>query len=150
MLETDERRRGLGGLHVGDQRGSLTVELVVLAPVIALFLLVALGLGRYALAREEVVGGARAAADAAAVAGSAFQAQQAATEAAAPVLQSNHSCVDPDVTVDPQSFVPGAVVRVSVSCHVEFSDLLIPGFPGSTTITAVEGTVIDPYRSIGP
>jgi Flp pilus assembly protein TadG len=150
VRETDQRRPRSGRLHAGGQRGSLTVELVVLAPVIALFLLVALGFGRYALAREEVVGGARAAADAVAVAGSAFQAQQAAAQAAAPVLQSNHSCVDPDVTVDPQSFAPGGVVRVSVSCHVEFSDLLIPGFPGSTTITAVEETAIDPYRSITP
>jgi Flp pilus assembly protein TadG len=131
-------------------RGSLSVELVVLTPVLALFLLLSLALGRYALAREQVVGGARAAADAAAVASSALLAQQAAVAAATPVLQSNHSCTDPNVTVDTASFAPGAVVRVSVSCRVDFSDLLVPGFPGSTTIDAVQAAVVDPFRTIQP
>jgi Flp pilus assembly protein TadG len=131
-------------------RGSLTVELVVLTPVVALFVLVALAFGRYSLAREQVVGGARAAADAAAVAASPSQAQQAATAAALPVLQSSHSCIDPSVTVDSASFAPGAIVRVSVSCHVQFSDLAVPGFPGSATLQATQAAPIDPYRSIQP
>jgi Flp pilus assembly protein TadG len=123
---------------------------VVLTPVIALFVLVTLAFGRYSLAREQVVGGARAAAAAAAVAGSAIEAQQAAVAAAMPVLQSNHSCTDPRVTVDSASFAPGAGVRVSVSCHVEFSDLLLPGFPGATTVEANQVATIDPYRTIEP
>jgi Flp pilus assembly protein TadG len=134
----------------GSSRGSLTVELVVLTPVLALFLLVSLAFGRYALAREQVVGGARAAADAAAVANSPLQAQQAAVAAATPVLQSNHSCTRPRVTVDVGSFAPGAVVRVSVSCRIDFSDLLVPGFPGATTIEAVQSAAIDPFRTIQP
>jgi len=131
-------------------RGSLSVELVVLTPVLALFLLVSLALGRYALAREQMVGGARAAADAAAIAGSALVAQRTAVAAATTVLQSNHSCTHPRVSVDVASFAPGAVVRVSVSCQVDFSDLLVPGFPGSTTIRAVQEAVIDPFRTIQP
>jgi Flp pilus assembly protein TadG len=138
------------GSRCDSSRGSLSIELVVLTPVLALFLLLALALGRYALAREEVVGGARAAADAAAVAGSALLAQQAAIAAATPVLLSNHSCTDPTVTVATASFAPGAIVRVSVRCRVEFSDLLVPGFPGSTTIDAVQAAVVDPFRTIQP
>jgi Flp pilus assembly protein TadG len=134
----------------GSSRGSLSVELVVLTPVLALFLLVSLAFGRYALAREQMVGGARAAADAAAIAGSALVAQRTAVAAATPVLQSNHSCTHPSVSVDVASFAPGAVVRVSVSCRVDFSDLLVPGFPGSTTISAVQAAVIDPFRTIQP
>ena len=126
------------------------MELVVLTPVVGLFLLVALGLGRYSLAEEQVVGGARAAAAAASIANSAGQAQQAALAAALPVLRSNHSCVDPTVTVDPTSFAPGSIVRVSVSCHVEFSDLFIPGFPGGASLQATQEAAIDPYRSIQP
>jgi hypothetical protein len=131
-------------------RGSMTVELIVLAPVIGLFLLVSLALGRYSLAREQVVGGARAAADAVAAAGSRAQAQQSAVAAAMPVLQTHHSCAAPIVTVDSASFAPGALVRVSVSCRVAFSDLGLPGFPGSTTVDAVQTAAIDPYRSIQP
>jgi len=102
------------------------------------------------LAREQVVGGARAAAAAAAVAGSAVQAQQAAIAAAMPVLQSDHSCTDPVVDVDTSSFDSGADVRVSVSCRVDLSDLVVPGLPGSTTVRAVEVAPIDPYRMIEP
>jgi len=128
--------------------GSLTLELVVLTPVVALFLLVALAFGRYALASEQVVAGARAAADAVAVAGSAGDSQQVAVAAAMPVLASLHSCVAPIVTVDSNSVVPGGEVRVSVTCHVDLSDLLVPGFPGSATVQAVQVAVIDPYRTI--
>jgi Flp pilus assembly protein TadG len=131
-------------------RGSLTVELVVLTPVVAMFLLVSLAFGRYALASEQVVGGARAAADAVAVASSAGQAQQVALSAAMPVLASSHSCVDPTVSVESKPFVPGGEVRVSVTCHVAFSDLLVPGFPGSATVQAVQVAAIDPYRMIAP
>ncbi len=150
MSGVREEHRGHKCLRRRASSGSLTVELVVLTPVIALFLLVALGFGRYSLAREQVVGGARAAADAASVAGSAAQAQQAAIVAAMPVLQSTHSCVDPSVIVDAGSFAPGAIVRVSVSCHVEFSDLFAPGFPGTATVEATQEAAIGPYRSIQP
>jgi hypothetical protein len=132
------------------QRGSLTVELVALTPVLVLFMLVALTFGRFELAREQVVGGAQAAVDAAVVADSASQAQQAAVAAAMPVLQSSHSCVDPQITVESGSFAPGVLVHVSVSCRVDFADLLLPGFPGSTTVRAVQTAVIDPYRTIQP
>lgn len=126
------------------------MELVVLTPIITLFILITLAFGRYALAREQVVSGARAAADAVAVAASEGQSQQAAIAAAMPVLQSTHSCTNPSVTVSPESFVPGALVRVSVSCQVEFSDLAVPGLPSSTAVQAVESVVIDPYREVLP
>jgi Flp pilus assembly protein TadG len=146
----DVKRGGVGGYGSDRARGSLTVELVVLTPVIAIFLLVALAFGRYSLVRQQVVGGARAAASAAAVAASPAQAQQAALAAALPVLESNHSCTDPRVTVVSGTFAPGGIVRVSVSCSVQFADLLVPGFPGSATVQAVQGAPIDPYRTIQP
>jgi Flp pilus assembly protein TadG len=136
--------------HSDSARGSFTVELVVLTPIIALFVLITLAFGRYALAREQVVGGARAAADAAAVAASASQSQEAALAAALPVIQSSHTCIDPTVIVDSQSFAPGASIRVSVSCRVTFADLSIPGIPGSATVQAVQTAAIDPYRTIQP
>jgi Flp pilus assembly protein TadG len=150
VSQVEGKGRGRRRLCPDTARGSLTVELVLLTPVIALFLLVSLAFGRYSLAREQVVGGARAAATAAAVAGSAGQAQQAALAAALPVLESNHSCTDPIVTVDSGSFAPGVIVRVSVSCRVEFADLLVPGFPGATRIKVVQGAAIDQYRTIQP
>lgn len=136
--------------HSDSARGSFTVELVVLTPIITLFILITLAFGRYALAQEQVVGAARAAADAAAVAASASQAPEAALAAALPVVQSNHTCTDPTVIVDSQSFAPGTSIRVSVSCRVTFADLSIPGIPGSATMQAVQTAAIDPYRTFQP
>jgi Flp pilus assembly protein TadG len=125
------------------------VELVILAPIVIVFVLLSLALGRYELARDQVVGGARAAAQAAAVSISLDQARLAALAAALPALQSLHSCQDPTVEVDSDTFVPGAIVRVVVSCRVDLSDLLIPGMSGVTTVSSVQTAVIDPYRMVG-
>ena len=81
------------------QRGSLTVELVVLTPVIVLFVLLALGFGRFELAREQVVAAARAAAEAASVVPSAGDAQSAALTAATPIVANQaHSCTQLNVS----------------------------------------------------
>jgi Flp pilus assembly protein TadG len=135
------------GVH--QQRGSLTVELVVLTPVIVLFVLTALAFGRFELAREQVIGAARAAAEAASVAPSAAAAQPAAVAAAMPIVTDGaHSCTQLDVVTQTENFVPGGSVRVTVSCQISFADLLIPGVPGQTQVSAVVSAPIDPFRSI--
>lgn len=135
--------------HPRDQ-GSMAVELVVLAPVLVLFALVALGLGRYELARERVVGATTAAAQAAAVALSATTAAGAAQAAVAPELTSGtHTCSDLQVTTDVSGFQTAGIVRVTVSCRVTFADLAIPGFPGSVIVRQTSAAPIDPYRVVG-
>ncbi|MGH9920793.1 MAG: TadE/TadG family type IV pilus assembly protein [Nitrososphaerales archaeon] len=127
----------------------MTVELVLLAPVLVMFALFAVGLGRYELAREEVVGAARAAAEAASVVGSPGQAQLAANSAADPGLQGlGDTCKGLQVETDTNDFVPGGFVTVTVSCHVSFSYLLIPGLPGAAVVKAVQTAPIDPFRSV--
>ena len=37
-------------------------------------------------------------------------------------------------------------VRVTVSCDVQFSDLFLPGLPGSRTVTKTASSAIDAYR----
>jgi len=128
----------------------MTIELVAVGPLLVLFLLLAVGFGRYATTRQQVVGAARAAADAAAVAVSPAQAQGDAEAAAAPVLQAERACKVPTVRVDIGNFVPGGMVTVAVTCSVSMADLLIPGFPGSSDVRAVERAPIDPYRTIHP
>jgi len=131
------------------QNGSLAVELVVLTPVVIIFVLMALALGRFELAREQVVGAARAAAEAVSVVPSAGDAQSAANAAALPILANQaHSCVQPNVRVDTDRFVPGGSVRVSVSCAVNFADLFVPGMPGHAEVEAVVTAPIDPFRSV--
>ena len=129
--------------------GSLTIEAVILTPVVVLFVLIALALGRFELAREQVAGAARAAAEAASVVPSAGAAEGAAVRAAQPVVAEQvHSCVQLSVLTDTSHFVAGGYVRVAVSCKVDFADLLFPGFPGQATVHAVELVPIDPFRSV--
>jgi Flp pilus assembly protein TadG len=131
------------------ESGSFTVELVLLVPVLMLFVLFVVTLGRYELAREQVIGAARAAAEAASVVASATQAQPAANSAAALGIQGlGHMCARLGVETDTSGFVPGGDVRVTVSCQVDFSDLSMPGFPGSTTVRSVQVAPVDPYRAV--
>jgi Flp pilus assembly protein TadG len=132
-----------------DEPGSMTVELVVLTPVLVLFALLGVAFGRYELAREAVIGAARAAAEAASVVASPSQAEPAASSAAAPGVEGlGHACTALTVETDVSDFVPGGSVRVTVSCQVSFSDLLVPGVPGSTVVRVVQTAPIDPYRSV--
>ena len=131
-------------------RGSFTVELVVLTPVLVLFVVIIVALGRFELGQEEVAAGARAGAAAAAVAPSPAQAEAAAKTAATPALSAVHSCTAPSVVVTAVPFAAGAEARVTVTCQVDATDLGIPGLPGRTTVIAAQSAPIDPYRAVSP
>ena len=130
--------------------GSLTVELVVLTPLVVLFLLLAVAFGRYEVTRQEVVAAARTAAEEAAVAISASAAQADARYAAIPVLDSQHICTAPSVIVDTTNFIPGGSVRVTVSCQVSLADLSLPGIPGTVDVQVVQSAPLDPFRTFRP
>ena len=91
-----------------NERGSFAVELVVLTPMLVLFVVIVVALGRFELGQEEVAAGARAGAAAAAVAPSQSQAEAAAMAAASPDLSAVHSCVDPSVVVVAVPFRAGS------------------------------------------
>ena len=134
----------------GSATGSMTVELAVLAPVVFLFVLAAVGLGRFEGARQEVTDAAHAGAQAASVARGAGQAPGAAVDASLAALRDQpHMCVRPTVATDTSTFAAGGSVRVTVDCRVSFSDLLLPGLPGSATVRATETAPVDPYRVVG-
>jgi len=146
---SDHSRAGLDR-DGGDCGGSLTVELVVLSPIVALLGLVGLGLGRCEMVRSQVLDAAHAGAEAAAVAPDETEAGSAAAAAVHPALSADvHACPDPVVTTDTTSFRPGGSVVVTVSCSVPMSDLMLIAFPSSLTVTADSALPIDVYRSIG-
>jgi len=130
------------------QGGSMTAELVILAPLVVLFALMAVGLGRIEQARQELSDAAHAGAEAASLVPTAAQASQAATDATSPAVAGQpHVCAHPGVSTDISSFQRGGAVRVTVVCHVELSDLLVPGLPGSITLSSTQGEPVDPYRA---
>ena len=133
-----------------EQVGSLTVELSVMAPVVFLFALLAVGLGRYEMARLEVTDAAHAGAEAASIAPTVSAAEPSAVEASnAGLAQQSHLCPTPIVNVDTSNFFAGGRVAVTVVCHVELSDLMVPGFPGSVVVQETQSAPVDPYRVVG-
>ena len=138
------RRRG--------DAGSLTVELVVLTPVLFIVALASLVLGRVSEARQQVVEASRAGAEAAAVVsidGTAPQA--AAAEAVVNLIGRTHTCAHVDIAEYSSHFVAGGsvAVTVTVACQVLLSDLAFPGIPGSTVVRSSASAPLDPYRSAG-
>jgi hypothetical protein len=135
--------------HAERSRGSLTVELIVLAPVVYVFVVTALALGRFELAREQVVSAGRAGAQASSVVASPADAQSAAVGAVDPIVDNqSHTCAQLSVVADTSQFVPGGSVRVVVTCQIDFTDLLVPGFPGHAVVHEAVTAPIDPFRSV--
>ncbi len=133
----------------GEDRGSLTVELVVLTPVLLLVILVVAVFGRVAQARQQVVEAARAAAEAAAVEPDPASATAASDlDATVGFAGHPHSCSARQVVTDTSHFFPGGFVTVTVVCSVPLADVSVPGLPGSTSVRASSTSPIDPYRSV--
>lgn len=147
-MKCDSFRKGSAG--ASNDHGSFTVELVVLAPVLMIMALLSVALGRYELVRDEVAGATGSAAEAASMVASGGEAQPAAVAEVRQGIEGlGHSCSGLQVSVDTSNFVPGGSVRVTVVCRVDFSDLLVPGLPGSAAVASVQVAPVDPYRSIG-
>lgn len=143
-------RPWLAALVRRDERGVAVLELVLLVPVFLVLVLMAVGMGRLGLAREDIDAAARDAARAGSIARSAGDAQAAAEAAAADVLAShNLTCANLAVNVDTTGFRPGGWVRVDLSCTISFSDLTGVWAPGDKVMTARGLAVVDTYRRAG-
>ncbi|MFD9685225.1 TadE family protein [Kitasatospora sp. NPDC059146] len=137
------RRRG--------DRGSVSLELAILAPVLLGMLVVIVAAGRVHLARNVVDDAARNAARAASLERDAASARTAAQRVARQTFQDQGlTCTGLSVTVPTSGFqaplgTPSSVT-VSVRCTVSLSDVAFPGLPGSTTASSDFTSSIDAYR----
>lgn len=131
-------------------RGSSVVEVVVLAPALGLFLaLIILG-GRIALAHQAVESSAAQAARSASISRTQGEAAEVARAAASTSLHDqNTRCLSVTVSVDTSGFATPvgtpASVGATVTCEVELAGLL-PGLPGSVSVTATMRSALDTYR----
>ncbi len=133
------------------QDGNLTVELVVITPVLLALTLMILAFGRVTESRQQVVEAARAGAESAAILPTPTAAQTGAAEAAlVGIVGRGQTCVHAQIVTDLSHFQPGGYVSVTVTCEVGLADLSIPGLPGSTMVRATSTAPIDPYRSVQP
>lgn len=132
-------------------RGSVSVEFAVAAPILLLLAAAMIATGRIVLAHGTVTDVAAAAARSASIARTAAQAQADATATAARNLAEQQlHCQHIEVAVDTSGFtVPigqPAVVRVNVTCIVALSDLALPGVPGTRTLQDSATSPLDPFR----
>src|SRR6478736_8244430 len=130
----------------GDRdRGSMTTEFVVLAPImIVVVLLLVVGLGRYAHGKQLVEQAAAAAARAASLTSTAAQASTQAQRAAAGSLgDAGVSCTGLTITVDTGSFRPGGMVTVTITCAADLSDIALSGLPGTASFSATGRAVLE-------
>lgn len=135
-------------MMTGD-RGSASLELVLLTPVLVLLVLLVAFAGRTAQTRADVDRAARDAARAASIARTPETAVEDGGSAASATLTAGDvTCRTLTVDVDTSTFVAGGSVRATVTCAVDLTDLGLLGLPGSKSLTATFTQPVDVYRGL--
>ncbi len=133
-----------------DERGSVTLELAILAPALLLLLGALVFAGRVQTSSATVEQAARAAARDASLARTADAARSTALASAQRELVGS-DCVSTDVAVDTAGFAApigtDAAITVTVTCTVSLADLAVPGLPGTHTMAGQATSPIDRYRT---
>jgi Flp pilus assembly protein TadG len=135
-------------MNAYDERGSMSIEIVLLTPALVAAIIVIAAGARFVDAREETSGAAFAAARAASLTSNQEAAVAAGTEAARHAMSDRgQSCATLDVTIDAHDFAPGGTIRATVSCLADLSDLSGFGIlPGHKTFTATAAVPLDQHR----
>jgi Flp pilus assembly protein TadG len=131
--------------------GNAALELVVLAPVIFILIALVVAAGRTSIAQGAVDAAARDAARQASISLTPLAAREAARSSAEAALSGDGLDCHPQVRVDTSQFVTVPVglpasVTATVVCRVPLSDLVVPGLPGSRTLSFSFTSPLDPYR----
>jgi Flp pilus assembly protein TadG len=131
-----------------NDRGSVTVEAVLVAPVLVMLLVfVAVVCHRGVDARLRLDGAVHQAARAASMQRTLPAAVDHARTAAATAL-AEAGMVCRDVTTTTVGVVePGATIIVVLTCVVDFGQALLLGVPATRTLQASASEVVDVYRS---
>jgi Flp pilus assembly protein TadG len=134
----------LGALRErGDDRGLSTIEVVILAPVMILFILVLVAFGQLVDGRGALDGAARDAARAGSIQKDHGTAMAEARKAAEADLTD--VCTGPVSVVQTSAgFEPDTIFTVEVSCQVR--GLAMLGLDVPTRLTASFSSPLDPFR----
>lgn len=127
--------------------GIATIEVVILAPLLVLFIMVLVGLGQMVDARSSLDGAARDAARSGSLQGDLGTAERHARDAVADELKG--ICMGDAVTVtfDGTRWTPQqGIFAVQVSCQVR--GLRSVGFGPKTTMRGTFSSPLDPYRRL--
>lgn len=125
------------------ERGSVTVELVLLAPLVGILLAAVVLVGRVQSARADLEGAARAAArDLSIARDPPATLEQAEATAAAAVNVGSPTCRS--MTFTPT--ITAADVTVTISCLVDLQAASVLPVPATMTVDAVAREVVDVHR----
>lgn len=134
------------------ERGSVAIELAIIVPFVLLLILLVVAAGLVARATSTIDAAAFAAARAASISRTAGDARTQAQDVADTTMSSRGiRCAPQSTSVDTAGFAApvgtSATVTVSLTCRVPLSHLtLLPGLPGSHTVTSTATSSIDSYR----
>lgn len=136
---------------VRDERGSATVEFVILAPLLIVMLLFVVFCGRMASTSQRVTDAAHQAARAASLARTPDAAVTDARSIAHTALaNAGVTCQGFAVNIDTKGLRPGSTVTVTIVCTVGLSDLSLLGLPGTTDFRGSFSSVVDVHRASLP
>jgi Flp pilus assembly protein TadG len=135
-----------------NQRGAATVELTLLVPALLIVVGLLVAGGRLWFARTTVNEAAQTAARAASLARSAYVAAGDGRDAGSQSLATaGLHCRSMSVSINSAAFgVPAgtpSTVTSTVLCTVDFSDIFLPGWPGSVKLAGHGSAALDTYRS---
>lgn len=144
--------RGVWPVRLREDRGSEAIAAAIVTPLMLMLLCSAIAGGRIVTSGAKIDAAAEDAARAASISRTGVGAQAEAADAAARSLNDQGiRCASTNVTVNTAGLaVPlGQVgtVTVTISCTVPLADLLLPGVPGSRTLTSQFTSVVDAFRS---
>jgi Flp pilus assembly protein TadG len=133
------------------ERGSMALETAIIAPALVALLVLVIAAGRIAIAHGSIDAASRDAARQASMARDPSSARAAALASAEETLGREGLKCSPLVSVDTSGFSKPvgtpAVVSATVTCEVDFSDIAMPGMPGSRALTSSFSSPLDQFRA---
>jgi len=131
-----------------DERGSLALEMAMLAPCILLIFGLIFAYGQVAQVHGTLESGTRDAARSATQARTYTDARDRARQVVAEAITGTPAACQDDLDVKVSNdFQPGEPVTVVATCHYSLSALL-PGAPGTVTATSSFTSMLDPNRGL--
>ena len=128
-------------------RGSISVEVAVIAPAFIFLMLLVVFAGKVSEADANVTRAASHAARAASLRQHPADAiTDATTTAQANLDAAGVPCIDLDITVDTDDLRPGGTVTVTVACTASMADVTLLGVPGRRSFNATAVEVVDTFR----
>lgn len=134
-----------------EERGSATIEMVILAPAFLLLIGMLIMGGRLAIAQQSIQSAAGEAARAASLERGHDAKERGLAAASAFLQEQGLQCASLDIVLDlggkdTDPGVTGQVVGATISCEVSLTGLGLPGVGATRTVSATANSPIDTYR----